>query len=99
MRNLPSYICTMSNGDYDILEEIICKKYHEFLNCYWLLKEYTEFIEDIKYDDSEKEKLIVDVKMEKLNLDEVSQNLKSECKCKKVSVSKRRSVIHLVFHK
>lgn len=89
----------MSEGDCDILEEIICQKYHEFLNCYWLLKEYSEFIDDMKYDDTEKDRLVIDIRMDKLNTEDVVKKLKGDCKQKKIIVSKRRKVIHLIFYK
>jgi hypothetical protein len=99
MRCMPSYVCTMSQGDCDVLEDIFCHKYHEFISCYWLLKEYSEFISDMKYDDTEKDRLVIDIKLDKLNLDDVLHSLKCESKKKKVTITKRRTIIHMIFYK
>lgn len=48
---MTNYLFTLSESDYEKLRDIICHKYHEFLKFYWLLKEYSEFIISLEYDD------------------------------------------------
>ena len=52
MRNsLVEYVRNMSNDDYDILTEIIDRKYRKFIKLYFLLEEYSEDADDLTEDE------------------------------------------------
>ena len=59
IQTMPSYICAMSEGDLSILEEIFIEKYSEFIDLYWMLKKYSEDIDDFIYDKNKKDCLCV----------------------------------------
>ena len=54
LQTMPSYICAMSEGDIDVLEEIFIDKYFEFIDLYWMLRDYSEDISTITYDKKKK---------------------------------------------
>jgi len=60
-KNIPSYIIMLSCGNISKLEEIIGNKYFELLDFYWLLKEYSDNIDNLDYIESEDD-LIIDIK-------------------------------------
>lgn len=48
---MTNYLFTLSESDYEKLRDIICHKYRKFRKFYLLLKEYSEFIISLEYDD------------------------------------------------
>jgi len=98
-RTIPSYMQSACSGDFEILEEIFEDKYSEFLDCYWLLKEYTEFITDFVYERNKKD-LEINISFKDLKISEVLSGLKENIpNGKHVDISSNKKVIYLVFHK
>ena len=99
-RTIPSYIESTCSGDFEILEEIFEDKYTEFLECYWLLKEYSEFITNISYE-KHKKNLELDIFFKKLKTSDIIENLIENIPItKKIDIScGKHKGIHLVFYK
>lgn len=98
-RTIPSYIESTCSGDFEILEEIFEDKYTEFLECYWLLKEYSEFITNISYE-KHKKNLELDVFFKKLKTSDIIENLMENIPItKKIHVSSSNKAVHLIFYK
>ena len=49
---MTNYLFALSESDYDKLKDIICHKFYKFRKFYWLLREYSEFIIALEYDDN-----------------------------------------------
>lgn len=99
-QNMPSYACVLSNGDYDILEEIFEDKFFEFIECYWLLREYTNYITMMKYKKNKScDRLSIDVTLDKLKTEDVITSLKNKIpKGKKVDIRTKKDVISISFY-
>jgi hypothetical protein len=98
-RTIPSYIESACSGDFEILEEIFEDKYSEFLDCYWLLKEYTEFITSLDYERNKKN-LELNVSFKDLKISDVVEGLKENIPDgKNVDISSKNKVVYLVFYK
>lgn len=75
-KNMSSYLYALSESNYDILEEIFCYKYRKFRKIYWLLKEYSDFIVGLKYDDNpNRDYLKISIKFSGINTKDVVNNL------------------------
>lgn len=98
-RTIPSYIEAACGGSLEILEDIFEDKYSEFLDCYWLLKEYTEFITDLEYEKNKKD-LVINIKFKDLKLSDVVRALKDNIpKGKHVDIVNNKKLIYLIFYK
>ena len=98
-RSIPSYIETACSGNFEILEEIFEDKYSEFLDCYWLLKEYTEFITTLEYEKNKKN-LEINISFKDLKISDIVESLKENVpKGKHVDISSNKKVIYLIFYK
>lgn len=71
--DLVEYICALSNNNYDILEEIMIKKYNKFINFFELVRDYGTEIVKLKYNLSDENTLDVTITMR--------GNVKKDVKC------------------
>ncbi len=98
-KTIPSYIESACSGDFEILEEIFEEKYSEFLDCYWLLKEYTDFITKLDYERNKKN-LEVNISFKDLKISDIVDGLKENIPDgKKVDITANNKVIYLIFYK
>lgn len=87
-RNIPSYAAALAENNLEVLEDIIDNRYFEFIDFYWMLREYTEFIDSLKMKEK-KAGLKISIRMSKLNIDDVISSLednvpeKSTCEIEK----------------
>lgn len=75
-RNLPSYASALACNNLEVLEDIVSNRYVEFIDCYWTLRDYTEYIENLTL----KEKhsgLKIKVDMPTLSIKDVIKNIKN----------------------
>jgi hypothetical protein len=97
-RNIPSYAAALAENNLEVLEDIIANRYIEFIDFYWMLKEYTEFIDSLKMKEK-KDGLKIGIHMSKLNINDVIENLecnvpkKSKCEIEK----KNKEIIITLF--
>lgn len=71
---LTEFISVLSKKDRKILEDLLSNKYRKFTKLFYLVKDYTDSIDKLKYNFSSKEVLNVDVIFSK----KVSIELKKE---------------------
>ena len=69
------YASALSDNKFDILKELIQKKYKKFVYLYWLLKDFSDNIAQLKYKNSSHELLKIEVKISGLNIDDVMNTL------------------------
>ena len=77
-KKMTAYMSILSEGDFSIFEEIITNKYRKFIEFFWLLKEYSDNISALKYKDSPKNVLKIEVTMASINIDEVLQDMQEK---------------------
>ena len=74
-KSMPEYISALSNNDFSILENIIEYKYQKFLTLYWLMKEYSDYISGLKYEDAPNDILKIEVTLSNIDIDKVMKKL------------------------
>ena len=47
-KSMPAYVAALSEESFSILEEIFEDKYQKFIEFYWLIREYSDFITKLK---------------------------------------------------
>lgn len=62
---LTEFISVLSKKDRKILEDLLSNKYRKFIKFFYLVKDYTESIDKIKYNFSDKTVLNVDITFKK----------------------------------
>lgn len=99
-KNMPEYITTLSDNNYEILEEIFEDKYHKFTQLYWLLKEYSDSITSLKYKSTDKDVLKIHMTVEGLDndevVDEIRNNIGEDCN---VDIWNDGDIIHIKITK
>lgn len=100
IKSMPGYVCAMSDGDIDILEEIFIKKYSEFLDCYWILKDFSDYIDNLTYDKKKEDCLSIKFSLSSVSPDDVIHTLKSQKpKCGNLKIIKSKNKITLNIYK
>lgn len=67
-RTLPGFASVLSGGSFEILEEIVCNQYEEFLYLFDLLKDSCDDIKKLEYKEKEGDKLVIQVHTESSEL-------------------------------
>ena len=99
MRNsLVEYVRNMSNDDYDILTEIIDRKYRKFIKLYFLLEEYSEDIKSLDYHQTEDNLLKIDLKVSKGSIKDLFEMLTSNNNNENILISSHKSYIHIEIY-
>ena len=75
-RNIPSYAIALAENNLDILEDIITNRYVEFIDFYWMLRDYTEYIQHLKMKER-KSGLKISISLFNLDLDDVENSLRN----------------------
>ena len=89
---MPEYVLALSDADYDILEEIFTEKYQKFVQLYWLICKYSDYITSLSYKETKKEVLKVDLTLAKLKVSKVLEDMNSE-------ILDEKKVIHIEITK
>lgn len=99
-KSMPEYITTLSENDFEILEEIFIDKYDKFLNVYWLIRDYSDYITTLKYKKTSKETLKIEFTVAKLSVDKVINEINSNVKADSgIEVSKDSKIIKIKITK
>ncbi len=96
---MPDYICAMSEGDFETLEEIFVDKYFEFIDCYWMLKKYSEDIATLTYDKKKKDGLSIKFTLSSLNPEDIVNELRKSNDDDRVKITRSKDKIQLVIGK
>lgn len=75
-KNIAVYLNTISENDYDTLEEIVIDKYQQFMDAYWYLREYSDYISRLQYKKTKKHNLKLEISIVKLPMNEVVEEIK-----------------------
>lgn len=79
---MPAYINELSGNDFEVLEELFIDKYNKFIHLYWLLKEYSENIANLQYNNSSKDELNISMKVVNIKpssiIEELSNSIDSD---------------------
>lgn len=77
-KSIPDYMLALAT-DFEDLEALFVDRYFEFIDVYWLLKDFSDEIESLEYDDnSNKKGLKIKVKVKKSKTKDVVDKLISE---------------------
>lgn len=77
-KNMVEFISVMSNNDVSVLDHIIEHKYRKFTKLYWLLKDFSDFIASLKYNESEENTLKLEILVsKKLDVDKMIRCIKA----------------------
>lgn len=100
-KSMTDYISALTESDFSKLEEIIEDKYKKFLTMYWLLKDQSELINSLKYNDSDKNILKITISLLSDNdIDTVVCNLQANIpKDGSVVISSVKKKIHIEITK
>lgn len=79
-KSMPEYIATLSDNDFEILEEIFEDKYKKFLDVYWLIRDYSDYITTLKYKKTKKDILKIEFTITKLSVNKVMEGINSNIK-------------------
>lgn len=74
-KSMPEYISALSNNDFSIFENIIENKYQKFLTLYWLLRDYSDYISALKYEEANNNILKIEVTLSNIDIDKVMIDL------------------------
>lgn len=96
---MPSYICAMSEGDIDVLEDIFINKYREFIDFYWLIKDLSDDIASLSYDKKKGDCLCIKFTLDTLNPEDIANKLRQTSNSDNVKVSRSKEKIQIVIHK
>lgn len=102
-KNIAVYLTTLSENDYDILEEIIIDKYQQFIDAYWYLREYSDYISRLQYKKTKKHNLKLEISMVKLPMKEVVEEIRKRIpevsKKNEVDLSYEGRVLYLTIRR
>lgn len=81
-QNMPEYISVLSDNNYDIFEEIFIDKYKNFIEMYWLIRNFSENTKSLKYKTTKKNILKIELIVENIDVNKVLSSIKKEIKDK-----------------
>lgn len=86
-KNLPDFISTLSGYQFDILDELFTDKYAECIEMYWIIRNYTDYISELVYEQKKRAlSLNLTVKLKGIKSDTFLENIKDTipdtCTCK-----------------
>ena len=99
-KDMITCIRTLSEDEFDTLEDIICNKYKKFCNLYWMIREYSDNISRIKYD-KKSSKDLLKIELEIIGMDityvlnELSEKVETTHGARIRQSGKQRIVIEL----
>ena len=74
-KSTSEYVTALSDDNFEILEDIFTNKYRKFVQLYWLISGYSDYISSLSYKETKKEVLKVDLTLAKLKVDKVMEEL------------------------
>ena len=78
--SLTSYISNLSGGELSILEDIILEKYKKFKKFYWLIKPYSDHINNMKYNFTDSNILDIEIEFNEECTESIPKDIKKELK-------------------
>ena len=83
-KSIRQYLYALTGSDYNLLFDLLSYRYKKFIEIYWLLKEYSENITDIYYDNNEeKNTLVISASFSDIQASEVASYIKKNAINKK----------------
>ena len=79
---MPEYISILSEYNYDVFEEIFLDKYEEFIEMYWLIRNFSDNTKSLKYKTTKKDVLKIELEVENIEVKKVLNKIKKEIKGK-----------------
>lgn len=85
--NLPDFISTLSENQFEILDELITDKYAECIEMYWMIRNYADYITELTYNQKKHSvSLNLTVKLKgiksKTFLETIGDKVPDHCICK-----------------
>lgn len=77
-KSIPEYINVLSEDNYEIFEEIFINKYRKFMYLYWLITDFDEYIDTLKYKTTKKDKLKIVMYLKDIDTDYVLSRLQDK---------------------
>lgn len=77
-KTMSNYITTLSDNDFSVLEDIIVYKYKKFIELYWLLKSYSDYISILKYVEAPEDVLKIEVSLSGIDIEKVLKKLQKK---------------------
>lgn len=81
-RNMPEYISVLSDNNYEIFEEIFNDKYKNFIEMYWLIRNFSDNTKSLKYKTTKKNILKIELVVENIDTKKVLSSIKKKIKDK-----------------
>lgn len=95
-KTIPSFLNTLSDDDFDILEDIFINKYTKFTYIYWLIKDYASKISELTYRESDNTTLKIDMVIQKLAPEKVMNDISERASdTKNLLLYNNGDVIHI----
>ena len=99
-KSMPEYIKALSDDKFEILQEIFENKYFKFLQLYWLIRQYSDYISSLKYKSTKKDKLKINMTLNELDIEEVMNDLRIDIEDKdNILVWNEENIIHIEITK
>ncbi len=99
-KSMSEYVTALSDNNFDILEEIFTNKYRKFVQLYWLINGYSDYITSLSYKETKKEILKVDLTLTKLKVNNVMEELsKSIPDDSDILIWNEKKIIHIEITK
>lgn len=97
---MTEYMSTLSENDIDILQSIIQYKYRKFIELYWMLRDYSDFLVSLKYKETHHDSLKIEFKVANINIDDVVNGLLSSVdNSDEVDIQKGKNTITIIIQK
>lgn len=77
-KTMSNYLSTLSDNNFSVLEEIVVYKYKKFIDLYWLLKSYSDYISLLNYNDAPNDTLKIEVSMIGVDIEKVMKKLQKK---------------------
>lgn len=95
-----SFLKSLVQDDYDVLEEIFTLKYRKFIEMYHILECYSSNIKSLSYKVTSKENLKIEIKVNEKDYDSILNAIKKSVKNKdNVEVTTEKKRIHIKITK
>lgn len=104
-KNIPTYMLILSEDNFEVLEEIFERSYSKFIFLYWLICDYSDSIEEIKYKNKNKEYDILKIEITfapKTNIKKIIEEINSSIEDEEnvsVSIKRQKNIINIEISK
>lgn len=74
-KSMTEYISSLTNDNYERLEELISKKYRKFIKLYWLISDYSNYISILQYKNTKHDTLKIKLRLSMIDINKVISDL------------------------